>query len=183
MIYETPVLETDRLILKRGNNLDYQKVYEYDLSKLRNIAGEFVFEKYDTSKLVGVEIPYENSFDWIVYLKEGMIPISNVVADRQRKDLNSIELAFNTHPNYWKMGYTTEAIDTIIKFLFDFGYDNIVCGYDEGNIKSKNLNLKFRFEPLETIDGAWIKNGIPVRSYKMILSKEKYATLHKSIIK
>lgn len=33
MIYKTPILETDRLILKRGTFPDYVKVYEYDMIK------------------------------------------------------------------------------------------------------------------------------------------------------
>ena len=50
MIYETPVLETERLMLKRGTLEDYQKVYEYDFTKLRDINGEFDFVKQDPKK-------------------------------------------------------------------------------------------------------------------------------------
>ena len=39
MIYETPQLETERLILKRGTYEDFVKVYEYDFTKLRDING------------------------------------------------------------------------------------------------------------------------------------------------
>ena len=45
MKYITPMLETPRLILKRGTKEDYQKVYEYDFTKLRDIAGEFEYIK------------------------------------------------------------------------------------------------------------------------------------------
>ena len=38
MMYETPQLETERLILKRGTYEDYVKVYEYDFTRLRNIV-------------------------------------------------------------------------------------------------------------------------------------------------
>ena len=34
MIYETPILYTERLVLKRGTLEDLQKVYEYDMTKL-----------------------------------------------------------------------------------------------------------------------------------------------------
>ena len=56
MIYETPQLETERLILKRGTLEDLQKVYEYNFLKLRDIAGEFIFEKQDPKKIEGFEI-------------------------------------------------------------------------------------------------------------------------------
>lgn len=51
MEYETPIIETERLILKRGTLEDYQKVYEYDFTKLRNINGEFELIKQDPKKI------------------------------------------------------------------------------------------------------------------------------------
>ena len=50
-----------------------------------------------------------------------MKPIGNVIADRKQKNIKAIELAFNTHPNYWRQGYTSEAVIEIIKFLFSPG--------------------------------------------------------------
>ena len=176
MLYETPVLETERLILKRGTLDDFQHVYEYDFTKLRNINGEFEFVKVSPEVIAkyGFEIPVPETYDWIMYLKESGEAIGNVVADRENKDINSIELAFNTHPNYWKKGYTYEALIEIMRFLFSTGYDNILCGYDEGNIKSKSIGEKLGFEPYKTIPNAWKKNGKQITTYVTILSKEKF---------
>lgn len=178
MIYITPILETERLILKRGTKEDYQKVYEYDFTKLRDIAGEFEFVKQDPSRIEGFEEPYDNSYDWIIYLKESNRPIANIVADRERKKINSIEIAFNTHPDYWRKGYTSEAIIKILDFLFSQGYDNIISGYDEGNIKSKSLGEKLGFTLYETKESAWVKQGIPISSYTTIISKETFKELY-----
>lgn len=183
MIYETPQLETERLILKRGTLEDLQKVYEYDLTKLRNIGGEFEFVKYDPKKIEGWEIPSPEMYDWVIYLKETMEPIGNITADREQKEINATELAFNTHPNYWKKGYTSEAIIEIMRFLFNNGYENIVCGYDEGNFKSQAIGEKLGFTIYKAIENAWVKNGIPITSYKSILSKEKFNELYKNNIK
>ena len=178
MICETPVLETERLILKRGTLEDYQKVYEYDFTKLRDINGEFDFVKRDPQKIKGYEEVYPESYDWILYLKASGEPIGNVVADREQQDIKSIELAFNTHPNLWKKGYTTEALIQIMKFLFDQGYENILCGYDEGNIKSKNIGEKLGFLPYKVEPNAWQKNGVPITSYMTIMSKERFKDLY-----
>ena len=172
--YVTPLIETERLILKRAPLSDYLKVYEYDFTKLRNINNEFEFVKLDPKRVEGFEEIFEESYDWIVYLKDGMIPISNIVADREREEINSIELAFNTHPDYWRSGYTSEAIIGIMKFLFDNGYDNIICGYDEGNFKSKGIGEKLGFVPYEIKENAWVKNGVPITSYITIMSKERF---------
>ena len=179
MLYNTPLLETDRLILRRGSIDDYKKVYEYDFTKLRGILGENELVKQDLSLIEGMEEVYPNSYDWIIYLKDNMKPIGNVVADREQKNIKGIELAFNTHPNYWKMGYTFEALIKIMDFLYNNGYENILCGYDEGNIKSKNISLKLGFEPYKVKENAWIKNNIPITTYINILSRDRYNELYK----
>ncbi len=176
--YITPVIETERLILKRALLSDYLKVYEYDFTKLRNINDEFEFVKLDPKRVDGFDEIYEESFDWIVYLKDGMMPISNIVADRERKDINSIELAFNTHPLYWRNGYTSEAIIGIMRFLFNNGYDNIICGYDEGNFKSKGIGEKLGFIPYEVKENSWVKDGVSITSYITILSKKRFNELY-----
>lgn len=178
MIYETPQLETDRLILKSGTLNDFEKVYEYDFRKLRDIAGEFELVKLDPETIKGWENPEPNTYDWILYLKDTMEPIGNIVADREQKNINAIEIAFNTHPKYWKKGYTSEAIIEIMNFLFNNGYENIICGYDEGNVKSKALGNKLGFIPYKTKENAWIKNGIPITSYVTILSKIRFNELY-----
>lgn len=183
MMYETPQLETERLILKRGTLEDLQKVYEYNFAKLRDIGGEFVFEKYDSKKIEGWEIPEPETYDWVIYLKDTMEPIANVVADREQKDIKAIEIAFNTHPNYWRKGYTSEAIIEIMRFLFRQGYENIICGYDEGNFKSKAIGEKLGFVPYKTFEDAWRKNGMPITSYSSILSKERFNELYNERIK
>ena len=93
MEYETPIIETERLILKRGILEDYQKVYEYDFTKLRDINGEFELIKQDSKKIEGYERVYPESYDWILYLKSSGEPIGNVVADREQKDIKGIELS------------------------------------------------------------------------------------------
>lgn len=180
MMYETPLLETERLILKRGTLEDFKKVYEYNLLKLRDIAGEFELEKYDPKNVEGFEIPTPETYDWIIYLKEIGEPIANIIADREEKDIKAIELAFNTHPNYWKKGYTSEALIEIMKFLFKEGYENILCGYSEGNIKSKSLGEKLGFLPYKKFENAWKKNDVFITDYVTIMSKERFFELYDS---
>lgn len=178
MLYTTPYLETARLLLKRGSFEDYKKVYEYDFTKLRGICGEEEKVKYNNDDLLrDFAVPYDNSYDWIMYLKDGT-PIGNVVADREIVELNSIEIAFNIHPDFWRQGYGTEAIEKIIEFLFSKGYDNIVCGYDSGNFKSKGIGEKLGFILYRVDKAAWYKNGVPIDSYVTILSRERYKILH-----
>lgn len=186
MIRITPTLNTDRLVLKRGIKNDYEKVYEYDFLKLRDICGEFEFVKTNLNDIDGFEnvADYEDEFyDWIIFLKDNNEPIGNVTADRYDENLNSIELAFNLHPNYWGCGYMKEAVVEIIKYLFSNGYDNIICGYSSGNVKSKKLGEKIGFEHYKKIENAWVKNGESIDDYKTIMTKDRFYELYKGMAK
>lgn len=174
MMYETPELQTERLILKNVNLTDLQKVYEYDFTKLRIINGEFKFVKFDPKKIEGWVIPEPETYDWIIYIKETMEPIGNITADREDKSINGIELAFNTHPSYWRKGYTSEALIEVMRYLFNNGYENVLCGYDEGNLKSKNIGEKLGFLPYKVEEKNWIKDGIPINTYMAILNKQRF---------
>ena len=177
------MLDTKRLTLKRGNLKDYEKVYEYDFTKLRDINGEFEFIKQDKNQIQGIDTfadEHEGVFDWIVYLNDSNSPIANITADREDKTIGSIEIAFNMHPSYWKQGYMTEAVIAVLKFLFEYGFNNVICSYSEGNIKSKNFGIKFGFEPFCIIENAWEKQGVPITDYKTIMSKERFINLYEN---
>ena len=154
MKYITPCLKTERLILKRGTLEDYVKVYEYDFTYLRNIDGEFKFVKFDPEKLKGWGNIGDNDYtlDFILYLKDTMEPIGNLVIDRYDSSNNSLEIACNLHPNYWRQGFMSEAILKVMDYVFtNLGIDNIRYSYAEENFKSKGLSDKIGFNLLDRI--------------------------------
>ena len=108
-------------------------------------------------------------YDWYIYLKDG-IPIGNIIADRQIKKINSIELDYNLHPDYWKNGYMTEAITEVINYLFEIGYENIIMGYDTGNYKSKALADKLQFQKYKILSNVYQKNGVSIDTTLMIMN-------------
>lgn len=174
MKYTTPRLCSERLVLKRGCAADYRAVYEYDFRKLREIAGEFEFVKLSPDAIAGFEnyADEDDVLDWILYLKDSMKPIGNLVADRVDVGMNAIEIAFNLHPDYWGKGYMKEAAVEVLRHLFEIGFDFVLCGYDEGNKKSKRVIEKIGFVPYSVKENAWNKNGIPITTYMCILSRE-----------
>lgn len=179
LIYTKP-LKTQRLLLKRGTKEDYYKVYEYDFRKLRNINHEFEFVKQDVSKLTDwvLKSDYnEDMADWILYLRD-ITPIGNITADRIIKDINAIEIAFNLHPNFWGNGSIKEACIEVMRYLFSLGFDNILCGYSEGNFKSEKVNRKIGFKYYSKEENAWMKDGVPITDYKTIISKEEFQKMY-----
>lgn len=176
MKYITPELETDRLVLKRGSKEDYIKVYEYDFTKLRDIDGEFEFVKLDPSVVDSFYSSKEylnDMFDWIIYLKDTNEAIGNIVATVKDDD-TSIELSYNLHPKFWHKGYMTEAVLEVINYLFCNGFNNIMCGYEEGNVKSKGLIEKIGFKLHEKKENSWIKNGKPITNYVYSMSMDEF---------
>lgn len=183
MMYITPRLETDRLILKRGSLEDYLKVYEFNFNKLKGINGECEREKCDP-KLIEPFVMYadeeENVLDFIVYLKDNT-PIGNIVADRYGQYGNSIELSINIHPDYWNCGYAKEGILEIMKYIFDnLDIDTIIYGYAEENSKSKSVNDKIGFEPIDKRVEYYKRIKKWVTSIVTSMSKEKFKELYES---
>lgn len=184
--YETKTLFTKRLELKKGTSSDCIKIYEYDMLKCRGIAGEEVLVKSEKPvNFIGnnqedyyQECAKNKMFDWYVYLKD-KTPIANITADRQIDSINSVELAFNMHPNYWRKGYMQEAVTEVINYLFDFGYENIIVSYDTGNIKSKSFAEKLGFKKYQVLKNTYQKNGVEIDTTLMILSKEEWINFNK----
>ena len=169
------------MILKKGTADDFVKVYEYDLTKLRDICGEFEYVKTDpklSASFAADSEERENVYDWIIYLKKTLEPVGNVVTDHEVKELNGTELAFNMHPSHWGNGYMKEAVIEIMRFLFENGYDNVISGYDEGNKKSKRVNEKIGFEFYRDEENSWQKNEVPITKHVMIMSKERFNELY-----
>ena len=67
-----PVIETGRLLLKKGNYDDFSRVYEYDFTRLKNIEGEFMFVKNNPEdiKLFFDYSDCDGVIDFIVFLKK-----------------------------------------------------------------------------------------------------------------
>lgn len=69
-----------------------------------------------------------------------------------------------------------------MEYIYSLGFENIIYGYYEGNIKSKRNCEKLGFKPYEQIK---TKNFLGSESieYRNIMSEEDYYKLHKSKVK
>ena len=183
MKYKMPTLETERLLLKKGTYEDFVKVYEYDFSRLRNIAGEFEFVKNDPIKIKGFDTwadEEENVLDFIIYLKDSNQPIGNIVFDRYDESNKSLEISCNLHPSYWKNGYMTEALLSVMDYVFsNLDIDNIVYGYAEENFKSKGLSEKIGFNYYCDYVEHYTRINKDIKVIKTIMSKDEFNKQYK----
>ena len=181
-------LETDRLYIRNGTVEDFVKIYEYNFTKLEDIAGEFEYIKQDPKEIESwfdgdiskyyQELQQKNNYDLILYLKEGTIPVGNLLLDRINNEERSIEITCHIHPSHWGNGYMQEAILTILPFLYDIGFDAVIYSYGEGNIKSSKLCSKLGFELHSVKHNDYIRNGVQISTYRNILTKDRYNELY-----
>lgn len=183
MNYETVLLKTNRLIMQKGTKEDYLRVYEYDFNKLKNVDGECKLEKQDLSKIDawfngGMKKYYSklkkaHMFDWIIYYNNDAI--GNILTLEEDLFNKTIEISYNLHPSYWGNGFMPEALESVIDYLFSIGYNNVICTYSDGNIKSKRVLEKLGFKPYEIIKDSWKSDkGNMIDDYKTIMTKDDF---------
>lgn len=182
-------IETDRLIIKNGTIDDFKKVYEYNIKKLEDIAGEFVYEKQNPKEIESwfdndikkyyEEIDKKKNFDLILYLKDSQIPIGNLLLDRVNEKEKSIEVVCVIHPKYWGKGYMYEAMLSVFPKIYSMGFEKIMYSYSNGNKKSARLCEKvgFVFDSVNKND--YIKNGNSIDVYNYVLTKDDFFKLYK----
>ena len=183
MNYEIKELKSKNLIMKRGTKEDYLKVYEYEFNKLKNIDGIYLLEKQDHSKIENLfkggekryfsKLKKAHMFDWIIYKDNN--PIGNILTTDESILDKKIEVKVNIHPDYWGKNYAKEALDAIMDYLFSLGYDNILCEYEDGNLRAKRVLDKLGFKPYSIEKDSFKSDkGNLIDVYKTIMIKENW---------
>lgn len=114
-----------------------------------------------------------NAFHWLIYKENN--PVGIIYADREQDEINAIELSYSIHPNYWRMGIASTAVELVMKYLFtECGYRNIIVSYCTGNEKSRKLIEKLGFSSYKVIRNAYERYNKKVDAYVFILSREDW---------
>lgn len=190
--YETALLKTIRLTLKKGEYDDYVRVYEYDFNKLSGIDERPFFEKLDNTKIKswfkgGAKKYYKklvkaHMFDWIMYFNN--FPVGNVYTGEEDLKQNTIELFVNIHPNHWGNGYAAEAVVIVLDYLFKIGYEGVVFKYLDGNLNAKRVAQKLGFKPYEIKRDAYhTSGGVEIDEYVLIMKKDDFLSRTQKITK
>ena len=174
--YTTAYLESERLIIKKGDSASCKKVYEYDLTKCTGIDQQNELVKFDKqidfigqdSESYYEDCQKEKMFDWYIYLKENNFPIGNIIADREIEDF-PIEISYNMHPDFWNKGYITEALREVVDYLKLIGYKKIIIHFYEGNEKSKKVCEKLGFKYYKKTNKLYKPTDKMIDEYEYIL--------------
>lgn len=139
------IYETDRLILRRYKETDFEDLYEY-------LSDEEVV-KYEPYKAMTIEEVKEN-LSWristeemiAVELKENHKMIGNIYLGK--RDFNSLEIGYVFNKAYWGRGYAKESAKALIDTYFAKDIHRIFAECDPFNVNSWKLleRLGFRRE-------------------------------------
>ncbi len=147
-------LETNRLILRRFVEEDAENMFNNWASKpeVTRYMTWFPHKNIDeTKQIIHIwlnEYSEINRYQWAIVLKSTNEPIGSIGVVRQREDSLVAEMGYCIGNDYWHQGYTSEALQCIMKFLFDtIGFNRISALHDIRNPHSgdvmKKCGMKF----------------------------------------
>ena len=136
------ILETDRLILRRYNESDFDDLYEY-------LSDEDVV-RYEPYKPMSRE-EVRSSLDWristeemtAVELKTSGKMIGNIYLGK--RDYESLEIGYVFNKSYWGKGYAVESCSALIDRCFRNGTHRIFAECDPDNPNSWKLLERLGF--------------------------------------
>ncbi|MEA4831065.1 MAG: GNAT family N-acetyltransferase [Oscillospiraceae bacterium] len=145
---DIPVLDTDRLILRKISVTDAADMYEY--SKNPNVTRYLTWSPHEDEEYTRRYIKYLQGqymsgefYDWGLELKENgkMIGTCGFTSINERD--RSAEVGYVINESYWHKGYATEALKKVIAFGFDHMLlKRIEAKHIEGNDMSASVMKK-----------------------------------------
>ena len=145
----TATLETPRLILRRAQISDAEPMF-------RNWASDPEVTKYLTwPTYMTVEAAYpvldrwvkayekDDSYHWMIVLKDLGEPIGSISVVNHRDDIAEAEIGYCIGRHWWHKGIMTEALTTVMDYLFDdVGMNRIEAKHDVNNPHSGGVMKK-----------------------------------------
>jgi len=171
---KTPILETERLLLRPFQKEDAEDVFvgwesDPDVARYMFWTSHHDIEK--TRQWLVFETEQIEKDDWYRFalvLKETKELIGTVLIYYE-EEVQCWEIGYNLGKKYWGKGYATEAVERMISFAVEeLQISEIVGRYAKENPASGRVmeKLGFQYEkeiPYECNDGAIMREGIQCR--------------------
>ncbi len=146
-----PTLETERLVLRRITLEDAQSYFELrsNVDAMKHICKPLqttIEESKTMIYKINEMIAFNDGIGWAICLKNDNKMIGSVSFHRIEKAHYRAEIGYMLHPNYWKQGIVSEAVEAIIKYGFNtLKFHSIEAHIDPTNIGSEKVLQKFNF--------------------------------------
>lgn len=148
-------IKTERLIIKPYVAEDVEGLI--GLLTNPDITQTFMVPEFDsyeqTEELAKKLIAFSHVGDtthleYGIYLGKRLIGFLNDCGMEEKE----IEIGYVIHPDYQGKGYATEAVKTIIRELFEMGFEKVTAGYFEENEASHRVMEKCGMQQTDITD-------------------------------
>ncbi len=180
----TKTLETERLILRRFKVSDAAAMYKNWASDT-DVTKFLMWAAHDSvsvsESILNEWIPcYENDnyYQWAIIIKEnGDEPVGSIAVVKQDDSIEMAHIGYCIGKAWWNKGVTSEALERVIKFLFDeVKLNRIESRHDPRNENSGKVMMKCGMKYEGTHRSAdWNNQGICDAAYYAILADDYYS--------
>lgn len=177
----TKTITTQRLILRRFKASDSEfmfKNWATDTKTTKYLTWKPHTNISETKEIISNWIQnykQDNFYHWAIVLKEIDEPIGSILVGRPiDNNIKSAIMGYCIGSQWWHQGIMSEALTTIIKFLFDeVGVNRIEARHDTLNPNSGKVMLKCGMKYEGTLrQSGWNNQGICDVSYYGLLKSE-----------
>lgn len=148
----TETLESNRLLLRKFTVEDADLMYE-NWAKDEDVTQYLTWPAHrntdETRSLLKHWVSQYKELDtyrWCIELKEDEVPIGSISVVSLDSRVESAEIGYCIGKSYWRNGLTTEAVQTVVSFLFDrVGINRVEAHIDPRNEGSGQVLVKSGF--------------------------------------
>lgn len=145
---DPPVLECDRIVLRRMLKSDAADMFEYASNPA--VTKYLTWDVHPTKRFSANYLAYLNTryragefFDWAIVTRNGNKMIGTCGFTRFNFSAYSAEIGYVLNPTYWGRGVAAEAARRVIRFGFDvLELHRIEAKFMEGNRQSLRVMEK-----------------------------------------
>ena len=146
------ILHTERLTLRPWRMDDLQDLYEYaSVEGVGQMAGWLPHQSIEDSRKI-LQMFIDGKIEFALELEGKVIGSLGIAPYKEEylpefQEKRGRELGFVLSKDYWGRGLMPEAVQAVIKYLFEtVGLDFIVCGHFVGNFQSQRAQEKCGFK-------------------------------------
>lgn len=160
-----PILETERLILREIDKEDVVDLFAYfSKQEVMRYYGQAAFSSISQVETLIKHFSesYRNNkgMRWGIQLKGstgliGTLGLNNLVPTQKRA-----EIGYEIHPDYWRNGYTSEAVERVVAYAFEeLQLSRLGAMVYIENDASNNLVKKLGFQHEGILRSYFVQNG------------------------
>ena len=145
----TKIIYTDRLVLRRFDTGDADKMYSNWASNPKVTKFLTWHHHKSVEETRGVLSRWVSSYDdlrfyqWAIVLKDTNEPIGSLSVVRINEAVDEVEIGYCIGEKWWRQGYTSEAFKRVIEYLFnEVGAKRICAKHDTENQNSGRVMKK-----------------------------------------